>query len=271
VPAAGAAPSTRMTALCVSVVLPCFEEAAGLPGLVAAVERSLVAAGAAFEIVIVASAAGTDGTVEVARGIGAGDPAVRVVVQPREDGGYGRALALGIAASRQPWVLLMDADGQFDPGDAGRLLSRAAAADVIVGFRAPRRDPVGRRVAGAIYSRALAAATGVPVRDFDCGFKLLRRDLVRDLVIESRTGVANAEILAGAAGAGARIVEAPVSHAPRTAGRARFQIAFGLPSPREASRMLREALALGLRLHQARTRPRSATPGVCSPSRDRVR
>jgi glycosyltransferase involved in cell wall biosynthesis len=255
----------------VSAVLPCFEEAAGLPGLVAAVERSLAAAGAAFEIVIVASAAGTDGTVAVARELAASDPAVRLVVQARDDGGYGRALALGIAASREPWVLLMDADGQFDPGDAGRLLSLAAAADVVAGFRAPRRDPVGRRVAGAIYSRVLGAVTGVPVRDFDCGFKLLRRDLVGDLVIESRTGVANAEILAGAVGAGARIVEAPVSHAPRSAGRARFEIAFGLPSPREGARMLREALALGLRLLRARTRPRSAAPGVYSPSRDRVR
>jgi glycosyltransferase involved in cell wall biosynthesis len=228
----------------VSVVLPCFEEAAGLPDLVAAVERSLGAAGVDFEIVIVASAAGTDGTIEVARALAS----ARTVVQPREDGGYGRALALGIAAAREPWVLLMDADGQFDPRDAGRLLELAAAADVVVGFRAPRRDPLGRRLAGAVYSRVLGAVTGVPVRDFDCGFKLLRRELVRELVIESRTGVANAEILAGAARAGARIVETPVSHAPRSTGRARFQVALGLPSPREASRMIREAAVLGLRL-----------------------
>jgi glycosyltransferase involved in cell wall biosynthesis len=237
-----------MTDLRVSVVLPCFEEAAGLPSLVATIERSLGAASAAFEIVIVASAAGTDGTVAVARELATSNPAVRVVVQPREDGGYGRALALGIAAAREPWVLLMDADGQFDPREAGRLLELAAGADVVAGFRAPRRDPLGRRMAGAIYSRVLGAITGVPVRDFDCGFKLLRRDLVQDLAIESRTGVANAEILAGAARAGARIVETPVSHAPRAAGRTRFQVALGLPSPREASRMIGEAAALGLRL-----------------------
>jgi glycosyltransferase involved in cell wall biosynthesis len=237
-----------MTGLRVSVVLPCFEEAAGLPSLVAAIERSLGAAGAVFEIVIVASAAGTDGTVAVASALATSNPAVRAVVQPREDGGYGRALALGIAAAREPWVLLMDADGQFDPREAGLLLELAAGADVVAGFRAPRRDPLGRRMAGAIYSRVLGAVTGVPVRDFDCGFKLLRRDLVQDLAIESRTGVANAEILAGAARAGARIVETPVSHAPRAAGRARFQVALGLPSPREASRMIGEAAALGLRL-----------------------
>jgi glycosyltransferase involved in cell wall biosynthesis len=238
-----------MTGPRVSVVLPCFEEAAGLPSLVSAIERALEDTGWAFEIVIVASAAGTDGTVEVARELAAQDPVVRVVVQARGDAGYGRALALGIAAAREPWVALMDADGQFDPRDAGRLLGLAAeGADVVAGFRAPRRDPLGRRVAGAIYSRVLGAVTGVRVRDFDCGFKLLRRELVRHLVIESRTGVANAEILAGAARAGARIVEANVAHAPRRAGRARFQVALGLPSPREAARMIGEAAALAVRL-----------------------
>jgi glycosyltransferase involved in cell wall biosynthesis len=232
----------------VSVVLPCFEEAEGLPDLVAAVERSLEREVAACEIVIVASEAGTDGTIAVARELAASHSSVRVVVQPREDGGYGRALALGIAAAREPWTLLMDADGQFDPRDAPRLLALAGRADAVVGFRAPRRDPAGRRLSGAIYSRVLGAVTRVPVRDFDCGFKLLRRELVRGLDLESRTGVVNAEILAGVARAGGRIIEVPVSHAPRGAGRARFQVAFGLPSPREASRMMREAVALGLRL-----------------------
>jgi glycosyltransferase involved in cell wall biosynthesis len=241
----------------VSVVLPCYEEAAGLPALVAGVTSTLGALGAAFEVVIVASAAGTDGTIDVARALGAADPRVRVVVQPRADGGYGRALALGLAAAREPWALLMDADGQFDPRDAARLLGLSADADVVVGYRAPRRDPLPRRVSGAIYSRVLRAVTGVPVRDFDCGFKLIRRDLVAGTPIESRTGVANAEILGRAARAGARIVETPVAHAPRRAGRARFQVALGLPSPREASAMIREAAALARRLHLCRPSPRA--------------
>jgi glycosyltransferase involved in cell wall biosynthesis len=236
----------------VSVVLPCFEEAQGLPALVAAVARSMNAVCEGWEIVIVASAAGTDGTVAVARDLAAHDPHVRVVVQSREDAGYGRALAVGIAAARESWVLLMDADGQFDPRDAGRLLALARGADVVVGYRAPRRDRLGRRVAGAAYSRVLAAVTGVRVHDFDCGFKLVRRELVRDLAIVSRTGVANAEILSGALRAGARITETPVSHAPRRAGTARFETAFGLPSPREASRMIREVAALGLRIARSR-------------------
>jgi glycosyltransferase involved in cell wall biosynthesis len=237
-----------VTGLRVSVVLPCFEEAAGLASLVTAVQRSLDAADAGFEILLVVSAAGTDGTEEVAHALARDHPAVRVVVQSRADRGYGRALALGIRAAREPWTLLMDADGQFDPWDAQRLLPLAADSDVVVGFRSPRRDPLGRRLAGALYSRALRAFTGVRVRDFDCGFKLLRSDLVRGLALECRTGVANAEILAGASRAGARIVETPVTHSPRRHGRARFETVLGLPSPREAARMLREGVWLGLRL-----------------------
>ncbi len=235
-----------MTDLRVSVVLPCFEEAEGLPDLVSSVRESLGAACA--EIVIVASAAGADGTVEVARGLARRDPIVRAVVQARDDGGYGRALAIGLAVAREPWVLLMDADGQFDPREALRLLSLVDGADVVVGFRAPRRDPLGRRAAGAAYSAVLRAITRIPVRDFDCGFKLLRRELVEHAAIASRTGVANAEILSVARRSGARIVETPVTHAPRRRGRARFEAGLGLPHPHEALRMLGEALSLGWRL-----------------------
>jgi hypothetical protein len=142
----------------------------------------------------------------------------------------------------------MDADGQFDPRDVDRLLPLTARADVVVGVREDRRDPLGRRLSGAVYARVLRAVTGVTVRDVDCGFKLVRKDLVRALDLRSRTGVANAELLAYAARSGGRIAEAPVSHAARRSGQAQFTTVFGLPSPREASRMLREAAALAVRL-----------------------
>jgi len=241
-----------VTELRVSVILPCFEEAAGLPDLVTAVERALGDSGVAFEIVVVASESGMDGTVDVARALAAERAAVRVVVQPRDDPGYGRALALGIAAAREPWALLLDADGQLDPREADRLLRHTATSDVVVGYRSPRRDPLGRRVAGAVYSGVLRAVTGLRVRDFDCGFKLVRLELLRGTRIESRTGVANAEILTTASRAGGRIVEVAVTHAPRRQGTARFESALGLPSAREASRMARETLRLGLRLVRRR-------------------
>jgi len=163
-------------------------------------------------------------------------------------------VALGIHEARYPWLLLTDADGQFNHDELPRLWSATAHADAVVGYRQSRRDSSARRVASALYStvvRRVAGARGV--RDIDCAFKLIRRDLVGRAPLRSRTGVVNAEILGRVLDAGGRIEELPVQHLERTAGRARFEASMGpfgaLPAPREAASMLREVATLAIARH----------------------
>ncbi len=212
----------------VSAVLPCFEEAPHLEHVLDGLEGALERNAPEWEVVLVASAAARDGTPGLAGELAARRPAVRVVVQPADDPGYGRAVALGIAAARLPWVLLTDADGQFDHGELDRLVARAGRARAVVGRRLPRRDPWPRRVAGRLYSLAVTRLIGLDgIADPDCAFKLVRRDAIGTAPLTSRTGVVNAEILARAAGQGGRIVEVPVTHRPRLGGRSRFETGLG--------------------------------------------
>ena len=217
----------------VSAVLPCHEEAPHLAEVLDGLERSLAATVEEWEVLLVSSLSASDGTPELAEKLASGRARCRLVRQPADDLGYGRALGLGIAAARFPWLLLTDADGQFDHGELGRLTALAGQAEVVAGFRARRRDSWSRRLAGRAYTLLVTRLLGLNgVADLDCAFKLVRRDCIGTEPLCCRTGVVNAEILKRASERGARIVSVPVTHRARPGGRSRFETGLGrLPRP----------------------------------------
>jgi glycosyltransferase involved in cell wall biosynthesis len=200
-----------------SVVLPCFDEA----GNIAAAIRNAGGAGAmtggAYEIVVVDDGS-TDGSARIAAGLAAVDPHVRVLVHPHNRG-YGDALRTGIAAARMEWVLLMDADLQFDVLDLADFLPLAGSADALWGRRIQRQDTLGRRASAAAWNGLMHALFHVPVRDVDCGFKLIRRDLLQDIRLESTGAMISTELAVRCRAAGARFAEVGVPHHPRLSGR----------------------------------------------------
>src|SRR5262245_22187432 len=157
-----------------SVVLPCFNEA----GNVAEAIRQAAAAAARtsreYQIVVVDDGS-TDGTAEAAAPFVDGGRRVRLLVHP-ENRGYGAAVRSGIEAASMPWVLLTDADLQFDLQDLDDFVALSESADLIAGRRILRSDPLRRRLNGAAWSWLVRRMFRLPVRDVDCAFKLVRRD-----------------------------------------------------------------------------------------------
>jgi glycosyltransferase involved in cell wall biosynthesis len=200
-----------------TVVLPCLDEAENLPDAVRYATQAVERCAVVHEIVIVDDGS-TDKTVAIAGEIAARDPRVRLVVHS-ENRGYGEALRSGIAAARMPWVLLTDADLQFDFGDLEDFLPLALSADLVVGWRVLPLGPVGVRVEGALWNRFLRAAFDLPVRDVDCAFRLARRELLERLDLHASGALVGAELLVKSRAAGARVAEAPVHHKVRVAGR----------------------------------------------------
>src|SRR3954451_22690101 len=123
----------------VSIVLHCHDEEANVAAAVRMACRAGLMNARAYEVIVVDDGS-RDATNAVATRLAAGDPHVRVVAHPRNRG-YGAALRTGIAASQQPWVLLTDADLQFDFADPAGFVPLAADHDVIAGCRAVRNDP----------------------------------------------------------------------------------------------------------------------------------
>jgi glycosyltransferase involved in cell wall biosynthesis len=226
----------------VSVVLPAHNEE---ENIAEAVHEALAAAEpvSARQEVIVVDDGSDDATAAITAALAAADSRVRLVRHERNRG-YGSAIRSGIAAARMEWVLLTDADLQFDLGQLGDFVPHTDDAELVVGYRADRSDPLIRRVNAAGWNAFVHMLFHLPVRDVDAAFKLLRRDALEGLELSSSGAAIDTELLAKATRRGARIVELPVLHRPRVAGE---------PSgadPRVIARAFREVFGVWRNVHQ---------------------
>jgi glycosyltransferase involved in cell wall biosynthesis len=166
------------------------------------------------DAVIVVDDGSTDDTASAAAAAGA------MVVRHAENRGKGVAVRSGLAAVRDrgfSHVLLMDGDLQHRPSDVPRLIAAAAdpavAADVIVGARSFDRAqmPASRYWSNVIGSWALGGLVGVPIRDTQSGFRLIRLAALEPLTLTSTGYEIETEILIRLARRGAVIREVPVA------------------------------------------------------------
>jgi glycosyltransferase involved in cell wall biosynthesis len=189
----------------VDVVLPCLDEAAALPRVLAAMPPGYRA--------IVVDNGSRDGSPEVAARLGA-----RVIHERRR--GYGAAVHAGLEAATAEVVCVLDADGSLDPGELPRLVARVhGGADLAVG----RRVPVTRSAwpwharAGNAVLAGLLRRRGVPVHDI-APARAARREAVLALGVTDRAFGYPLELLLRAGAAGWRIVELDVAYRERAAG-----------------------------------------------------
>jgi len=199
-----------------SVVLPAHNEAENLAPMLRDGLAALGPLADPLEFVVVDDGS-TDRSWALLQDLAGDDARIRPLRHHRNRG-YGAALATGLAAARHDLVLLCDADRQFDFADAPALLDLASEVDVVAGYRAPRRDPSGRRFIGQTWSGVVGWMYGLGVRDVNCALKLFHRRALDSVEIRSHGALVSAEILAQVRGAGHRIGEVPVRHYPRTAG-----------------------------------------------------
>ncbi len=201
-----------------SLVLPAHNEAANLEPVVREALAVLPRVFRDWEILIVDDGS-RDATGAIAGRLAdeAPDGRVRVVHHPRNRG-YGAALRSGFAAARGDLLMFMDADRQFAPREVAKLAPFVDEYDIVAGYRLRRNDPRRRVLLGKVFNLLVRILFGVRVRDIDCGFKILRADLVRGLDLRSPGALINTEIHAKAGRRGATTVEVGVNHHPRPAG-----------------------------------------------------
>jgi glycosyltransferase involved in cell wall biosynthesis len=200
----------------ISAVLPAFNEQANLERAIDGLARALAAAAGDYEIIVVDDGSRDDSAAVLER-LERRTPRL-VVVRHERNLGYGAALRSGFRRARFSLVFFMDADNQFDPSEISRLLDRLGEADMVIGYRAVRRDPLPRRLNAWAFFTLVRVLFGYLARDVNCAFKLIRRELLEHLGLRSDGALINTELLVLARRRGARIVEVPVHHFPRTAG-----------------------------------------------------
>lgn len=192
----------------VGVIIPTMNEAAALPHVLPAIPPWAVQ-------VIVVDTASTDGTAEVARGLGA-----RVVPEPRR--GYGRACLAGLAAlaSEVDTVLFMDADASDRPEEMARLLAPIAAgeAELVIGTRTLGAEPGSltpqQRFGNALACLLIRGIWGVHYTDLG-PFRAIKREALSRLAMRDETWGWTVEMQVRAARLGLRAQEVPVGYRRR--------------------------------------------------------
>jgi glycosyltransferase involved in cell wall biosynthesis len=189
------------------VVLPCLNEAAALPAVLAAVPAGMRA--------IVVDNGSTDGSADIARAHGA-----TVVTEPQA--GYGAAVHAGVLAASAPLLGVIDADGSMDPAVLSGLAEvvERGVATMAVGRRRPVRRgvwPWHARAGTALIAARLRRRAGVPVHDI-APVRVCRRQDLLDLDVQDRRFGYPLELLVKAAAAGWVLHEVDIDYRPRAVG-----------------------------------------------------
>lgn len=166
--------------------MPAFNEAENIPGMVADVLRVVPRLADEFEIIVVDDGS-RDDTAVVTQTLAAQHPELKLV-QHEVNKGYGTAVLTGLTHASKELVFFTDADRQFDLAEIEKLLAKIETADLVVGYRAPRRDPFMRRLNGKGWSWLVTLLFGYTARDIDCAFKLMRRSVIERLQDEISSG-----------------------------------------------------------------------------------
>jgi glycosyltransferase involved in cell wall biosynthesis len=200
----------------ISVILPAFNEEANIEQ---AVKLSLEIMPDYFsEVEIIPVNDGSaDATGALIERLADNDPRVRPV-HHSVNRGYGAALRSGFEAVGGELIFFTDADNQFDLHEITLLIERLKEADMIIGYRIRRNDHFMRIVNAFLYNMLIRVLFGLKVRDIDCAFKLFRRDLLKEIKLESDGALISAELLIKAKMSGCSITEVGVHHFPRLTG-----------------------------------------------------
>jgi glycosyltransferase involved in cell wall biosynthesis len=203
-----------------SYFFPAHNEEANLEALIDEALAVLPTLAETFEIIAVNDGS-RDRTAVIADDLTAQHPGIVRAVHHPTNLGYGAALRSGFAAARYELVAFTDGDRQFHVVDIGRLTTRlveADAPDVVVGYRIKRADPLIRTIYARAYRLANRIFFGLKVTDVDCACKLVRREALEGLRVQSGGAFFSAELLIKLQAAGRSVVEVGVPHYARTAG-----------------------------------------------------
>jgi glycosyltransferase involved in cell wall biosynthesis len=205
-----------------SVFFPAYNDAPSLPGLLEKTFAVLEAHVADSEVIVVNDGSG-DSTSEVLEELRQRHaPYLRVITHP-ENRGYGGALRSGFAAAKKEFVFYTDGDGQYDVGELPRLLELAGPRTGLVnGYKLERQDPAHRIWIGNTYNFCARLLFRIRIRDIDCDFRLIRRDLLEKIHLTSTSGTICVELVRKLELSGCEVKEVGVHHYPRLYGKSQF-------------------------------------------------
>lgn len=145
-----------------------------------------------YEIIIIDDGS-PDRSGEIADRLAAEHDCVRAIHHGRNRG-YGAAVRTGLAASTKAWICFTDGDDEYDLHDLKKLWRLRHHYGLVITFRYVRRYSSSRVVISRAYNRILRLLFKTPYRDISTGLRLVEKDVVDRLQLESNSPFIGAEI-----------------------------------------------------------------------------
>jgi glycosyltransferase involved in cell wall biosynthesis len=202
----------------ISVLVPVMNEEGNLEELLQRLSDQLDEIGLLWEIIFVDDGS-RDGTWDLINRLSAADHRI-IGLRHRRNFGKARALANGFRVARGDVIVTMDGDLQDDPAELPNFLATLNDGfDLVSGWKQRRQDPFGKTAPSKLFNWTVRTASGVPLHDFNCGFKAYRREVTTSIRLYGELHRFT-PVLAYAEGF--RIAEIPVRHHARKWGTSKY-------------------------------------------------
>lgn len=203
----------------ISVVIPLFNEEESLSELHRQLSENLSNTGLDYEILLIDDGS-RDNSWKVISELSNLDSRIRAV-RFRRNFGKAAGLQTGFQMVRGDLVFTMDADLQDDPVEIPRFLDKLQKdnLDIVSGWKRKRYDPWHKVGPSRIFNTMVSRLTGCHLHDHNCGFKLYRGEVVRNIQLY---GELHRFVPVLAASQGFRVGEIEVHHRPRNFGHSKY-------------------------------------------------
>lgn len=203
----------------VSIVIPVFNEKESLKELTSGIFRSMKKNGLAAQIIFIDDGS-SDGSFEELAGLRNNYSDLIKIVRFRKNEGKSAALSAGFGLVQSDRVVTMDADLQDDSGEIEKLLKKMDEGfDLVVGWRADRKDPGKKIRSSRIFNFGVSKLGGLKLHDINCGLKAFKKTVSDEIELY---GELHRFFPLLAAMRGFAVTEVPVMHHFRKFGKSKF-------------------------------------------------
>lgn len=203
-----------------SIIVPVFNEEESLRELLREICESCEANSIEFEVIFIDDGS-NDSSWNVIDDLAARDERVSGI-RFRRNFAKAAALTAGMRAARGSSIMMMDADLQDDPAEIPQFLAkRDEGYDVVNGWKQRRLDPWHKVYPSKVFNWLVGRLTGLKLHDHNCGLKLFRSEVAREIRIY---GELHRFIAVLAHARGFKVTEIPVNHRPRQHGHSKYGV-----------------------------------------------
>lgn len=167
-----------------TIVIPAYNEEKNISLLYESLKSELSRLKKSYEVIFIDDGS-TDKTLEQIKKLRVSDDNVKIISFTKNFR-KASALAAGLNSASGNIIVTMDADMQDNPSEVPKLLGKLNEGyDMVVGWKYPRKDPLGKIAASRLFNLLVRVLTGLKIHDCDSNFRVMRRKVIPHLEVYS--------------------------------------------------------------------------------------